>query len=64
MTDWYIYEPPKPNKDIVFVIRCKDCKYFEIINGFEECNRYADETGSGHSTQPYGFCWLAERKEE
>lgn len=49
-----------PTIDAVPVIRCKDCKYYD---GFD-CSRYADETyGISHSTQEYGYCWLAERKE-
>ena len=42
------------------LIRCKDCKYYAD----ECCDRYADETlGYVHSTQEYGYCWVAERKE-
>ena len=49
-----------PTVDAVPVIRCKDCKYYAD----ECCDRYADETlGYVHSTQEYGFCWVAERKE-
>lgn len=45
----------------VELIRCKDCKYYAD----ECCDRYADETlGYVHSTQEYGYCWVAERKEE
>lgn len=41
------------------IIRCKECRYYD---GFD-CSRYADETfGMTHSTQEYGFCWLAERR--
>lgn len=43
------------------LIRCKDCKYYAD----ECCDRYADETlGYVHSTQEYGYCWVAERKEK
>lgn len=45
----------------VELIRCKDCKHYAD----ECCDRYADETlGYVHSTQEYGYCWVAERKEE
>ena len=47
--------------DFVRVIRCKDCKHYED----ECCDRYADETlGYVHSTQEYGYCWAAERKDK
>lgn len=50
-----------PTVDAVPVIRCKDCKHYAD----ECCDRYADETlGYVHSTQEYGYCWVAERKEE
>ena len=50
-----------PTIDAVPVIRCKDCKHYAD----ECCDRYADETlGYVHSTQEYGYCWVAERKEE
>lgn len=43
------------------LVRCKDCQYYVD----ECCERYADETlGYVHSTQEYGYCWVAERKEE
>lgn len=43
------------------LIQCKDCKHYDD----DQCDRYADETlGYEHSTQAYGYCWLAERKEE
>ena len=42
------------------LIRCKDCKHYAD----ECCDRYADETlGYVHSTQEYGYCWVAERKD-
>lgn len=51
----------QPTVDAVPVIRCKDCKHYAD----ECCDRYADETlGYVHSTQEYGYCWVAERKEE
>lgn len=49
-----------PTIDAVPVIRCKDCKHYAD----ECCDRYADETlGYVHSTQEYGYCWVAERKQ-
>lgn len=51
----------EPTVDAVPVIRCKECKHYAD----ECCDRYADETlGYVHSTQEYGYCWVAERKEE
>ena len=51
----------QPTVDAEPVIRCKDCKHYAD----DQCDRYADETlGYEHSTQAYGYCWVAERKEE
>ena len=47
--------------EYVQVIRCRDCKHYDG----SDCDRYAEETyGISHSTQEYGYCWLAERKDE
>lgn len=57
----YINFMAKDDKDIVEVVRCKDCKYFDG----ECCDRYADETlGYSHSTQPNFFCACGERKND
>lgn len=52
-------------KDAVEVVRCKDCKYFElnhwdgiIITAHEICNKWAD----GCKTDRNGYCFLGERK--
>lgn len=57
-------EPPKPTtfEDLgyVQVVRCKDCKHYNIIGcseGFGWCEKY----GSGHTDD--WFCADAERKE-
>lgn len=53
------------------VIRCKDCKYFELdhwesvneiplIVAHEICTRWGD----GCKTSQDGYCFMAERKEE
>ena len=53
------------------VVRCKDCKYFEldhfenyggvaIIMAHEICNRW----GNGCRTDSNGYCHLGEKKEE
>ena len=51
--------------DAVEVVRCKDCKYFElnhwdgiIITAHEICNKWAD----GCKTNKDGYCFLGERK--
>lgn len=51
--------------DSVEVVRCKDCKYFElnhwdgiIITAHEICNKWAD----GCKTNKDGYCFLGERK--
>lgn len=57
--------------DAIPVIRCKDCKYFELnhlenVNGIplivahEICTKWGD----GCKTTSDGYCFLAERKEE
>ena len=54
-----------PSVDAVEVVRCKDCKYFElnhwdgiIITAHEICNKWAD----GCKTNKDGYCFLGERK--
>lgn len=54
-----------PTIDAVEVVRCKDCKYFElnhwdgiIITAHEICNKWAD----GCKTNKDGYCFLGERK--
>ena len=48
------------DKNYPELIRCKNCKHYAD----ECCDRYADETlGYVHSTQEYGYCWVAERKQ-
>lgn len=54
-----------PSVDAVEVVRCKDCKYFElnhwegiIITAHEICNKWAD----GCKTNKGGYCFLGERK--
>ena len=46
-------------KDLVEVVRCKDCKYYETEGNY--CNR--DIVKSLLSTQPTDFCSWAERRE-
>lgn len=64
----------KHGKDVEYVkvVRCKDCKYFElnswaktsegipIIIAHEICNRW----GSGCKTNENGYCFMGERKED
>lgn len=61
-------------EDIVSVIRCKDCKFFElnhfdivsnvpIITAHEICTRWGDEYNE-YKTSIDGYCFLAERKED
>ena len=54
-----------PTVGAVSVVRCKDCKYFElnhwdglIITAHEICNKWAD----GCKTNKDGYCFLGERK--
>ena len=54
-----------PSVDAVEVVRCKDCKYFElnhwdgpIITAHEICSKW----GSGCKTDKDGYCFLGERK--
>ena len=54
-----------PSVDAVEVVRCRDCKYFElnhwdgiIITAHEICNKWAD----GCKTNKDGYCFLGERK--
>ena len=42
------------------LIRCKDCKYYDMFDGvFPWCSRW----NKGSTTDPDGYCFLAERKE-
>lgn len=58
-----------PQVDAVPVIRCKDCKFFQI-NKFDDtyidmmCTENYDGYGAYMSTRPDYFCSNAERKEE
>ena len=56
-------------KDAVEVVRCKDCKYFELdhldridgiplITAHEICTKW----GGGSKTSKDGFCFMGERK--
>lgn len=55
---------------VVELVRCKDCKHFELdkpyiiqgipVLGHECCNAWGD----GCKTDPDGYCFLAERREE
>ena len=54
-----------PSVDAMEVVRCKDCKYFElnhwdgiIITAHEICNKWAD----GCKTNKDGYCFMGERK--
>ena len=54
-----------PAVDAVEVVRCKDCKYFElnhwdgpIITAHEICSKW----GRGCKTYKDGYCFLGERK--
>lgn len=60
-----------PTADVVEVVRCKDCKFFETdhleaVNGIplivahEICTRW----GLGCKTSADGFCFLAERRDD
>ena len=45
--------------DMVEVVRCKDCKHFELFDGvFPVCRKW----GNGCATEKDGFCYLAELK--
>lgn len=56
-------------KEVVDLIRCKDCKFFQI-NKFDDtysdmmCIENYDCYGTYMSTRPDEFCSNAERKEE
>ena len=57
--------PSARSADAVEVVRCKDCKYFElnhwdgpIITAHEICSKWAD----GCKTNKDGYCFLGERK--
>ena len=54
-----------PTIDAVEVVRCRDCKHFElnhwdgpIITAHEICSKW----GSGCKTNKDGYCFLGERK--
>ena len=61
-------------QDYAPVVRCKNCKHFEIkdhwgnfggvpilaASNVPTCNRWSD----GCKTSPDGFCYLAERRDE
>lgn len=59
----------KRDDDYVLVVRCKDCKHFDLnhfenvrgiplIVAHEICNRW----GNGCKTDTNGFCFMGERK--
>ena len=45
------------DKDVVEVVRCKDCKYWYCDPHYEYCEEYATEKGAGD------FCSFGKRKE-
>ena len=57
----------QPTADVVEVVRCKDCKWFEldsfcgsIIVAHEICRKW----GRGCKTSQDGFCFIGERRED
>lgn len=70
MKDHWGYDNEK-KPDIVEVVRCKDCRYFDLdhwenfrgiplIVAHEICNRW----GTGCKTDTNGFCFMGERRNE
>lgn len=68
MKDHWGYDNEK-KPDIVEVVRCKDCRYFDLdhfenfrgiplIVAHEICNRW----GTGCKTDTNGFCFMGERR--
>jgi len=62
-SDWYIEEQaPKVNKNLVEVVRCKDCKYSEP-NGKYGCKLYHYQRYETHEMKPDDYCSYGERRE-
>ena len=68
--DWTKFINEQPTIDAVPVVRCKDCKYYRQnkpyliagvpIMGNLVCEKWAD----GCRTDPDGFCFMGERKDD
>ena len=54
--------PEKPRPDIVEVVRCKDCKYWNPINKY--CEGIGNWFGELDSWSENGFCYKGERRED
>ena len=54
------------HSDVIEVIRCKDCKYFERRSIYHHglCDVHCDGIGDREVTSEEAFCSWAERKEE
>lgn len=54
-------EPERVNTTINGdIIRCKECKYFDIFDGiYPWCKKW----GGGSCTHPDGYCFIAERRD-
>ena len=59
---FYEWLGKQPTVDAVPVVRCKDCKHYDVINGenhvFPYCREWLGET------ERHGYCHKAERKDE
>lgn len=49
-----------PNADAMLVIRCNDCKYYEIG---KECKPYCNHIKGLNEPKDYDFCSYGERRE-
>lgn len=48
-----------PTADVVEVVRCKDCKYWEIRNSWDNCRHF-----DWLLEDDNGYCHFGERKED
>ena len=54
----------KKRDDLVEVVRCKDCKASRVYGKTRQWLACEEDAMEGQATDPDGYCYLGERKEE
>ena len=55
---------PVPSADVVEVVRCKDCKYWDNTTKWSVCTKWSADPYEQANTEKNDFCNYGERAEE